>query len=416
MGKFAQITLVSLRSVRKVCMLVEDRIISIIIDSYVKSCLDNYILLWEKKFVPALKEAESRCVDQELNSYIDDEVTALVDITSRKIDEDRRKMLELQKEEEETVRMMAEEGLIRMILDVARVVEASINDISVSESANVLEEVVAKEILKVAQEAEAEITPPEPEPEIREPEVETKVEDEYEADYEPDYEELDRKVIEEFAVEAVMEIIDTVLQKVAADIQSKMMIEDIKSALATTQNEPADLLTASHVEANSFEPGISMIDSAIIVDDPVVKVDSESDQKSVTTTEAVNQSAETVREIIKMLAQGKFSVALDISSNSCDKVDSVIQDMDNQDESLPTSSRKMKLLVLTTVLKLLKARALFSIAEYLEAKTLLEEVMKNRIELLGSNHYLVGECTFYLAEWYRAKAMYSESEAMYLRV
>jgi len=69
-----------------------------------------------------------------------------------------------------------------------------------------------------------------------------------------------------------------------------------------------------------------------------------------------------------------------------------------------------------TSAKLLQARTLFKQAKYVEAKILLDEVLRVRSEVFGITHWLTAEIYYHFAQWCLSQALYNECEQILNKV
>jgi hypothetical protein len=84
--------------------------------------------------------------------------------------------------------------------------------------------------------------------------------------------------------------------------------------------------------------------------------------------------------------------------------------MEHIQDSDVSTGKEIKFIILISVSRLLKSRALQALGNYEGCKIELDKVLHDRESSLGGSNYLVAEVCLYLGEWYRAIGNYLETE------
>lgn len=106
--RLARLTLISLRSFRKLCLLVEDEILNNYFEEIFSQVLDQHIKMIHQKWEPALNRAESICITSEMDAAID---IVVLEYVLKFIEEENRRLAEERRILEEQMRMAAEDLL-----------------------------------------------------------------------------------------------------------------------------------------------------------------------------------------------------------------------------------------------------------------------------------------------------------------
>jgi hypothetical protein len=487
--KLARVTLASLRSFRKLCLLVEDKILTNYCNEMFESQYKVYADLLHKKFFRALDTVEENIIDSEVDYALENilfgYVLSLIEEENRRITMERvmleEQMLmmsedtlvpsatppveekELRREEENEPFFVKEEEaeetdvIRRMSHDfVDDIVSSKLQSLSRPTSPSEL--FVDSTIKTAVAHISKSFSQPEKEPEQYQQEWES-LTAEKQAEFSP----LPNRIAN-IAVHLTNTAIDAAVSRRASVSDSSVSFNFDSTVASRIGNEDSLVTVDKSIpenEDNSNRGEKAAAASSVVTftkdlekqDGDALSVHSQlsaeqqdaplqhqlssstlntvpskdHDEESVTTVVAVSTSAETIKECLELIAQGKYEESLKNIDNTLKTIQRALEShfqkyQDPHHSSSITSSsgldptvKSAKLSIVGNVLSLLKARAFYNTGRYKEAREELVQVMNDRVKLLGERHYLTGEVYFYMAEWYRSQGFYIESETWYLK-
>lgn len=113
-----------------------------------------------------------------------------------------------------------------------------------------------------------------------------------------------------------------------------------------------------------------------------------------------------IEDSLRQFAYAKY----DVSVQALNFADGII-------DALPTHDHShTEFVTLRALITLIKANNFFAVADYENSKQLYDFVLKIRSMVYGDDHLLVAEVKYHLAEWFRAQALYTQAEELYLQV
>jgi hypothetical protein len=432
--KLARATISSLKSFKRLYIVSLDLVIETVFNEYFNITYNDYIPQFLTVFEPAIEISEDQVITEYVESYWEkicgqyiNEQILLLNTEQMRIAEERAQLEEImmmsQAEEEMNQFLQMEEEyqklqILQQLQKVENTAENVVDQITQSYLEMVLNQCVA---MFAAQRYQEEL--------LRRYEQEQQRKLFY------------QMIFQEFVTETTDQILSLAYHNayrkitrnaevdiIIAELAQKLTADTIFAAISICSDtfsyvkEPID---GSHVAMNDGLPVDSLVTEVAPEEEEeemAAAVTEEAEATHISSVNAIDRigTVNRVKEGAEYLTRGQYQQAIKEVNRVIEAVQKKMMEVLNQHAAATTAkndhhdrhlhNQEMKFKILISISSLIKARALYALGEYSEAKKLLDQVRQDREIVLGFQHYLVAEVYLYLSEYYRAVGQYQDAE------